>query len=260
MNNTEKKYHIALGIMIFLFVIFIGIIIAWALGYISFNKTNARNEISHINDTDLKDNSTNLDNSQHTTNHITNDTTQNNNSNSSNTNYGLYESSNANDFLTEMAITPRGLCVFSSQTLDIGNITSTSNTEIIANISNTNFTIKLLNPNNISCYFGTGENNKYAMKKNINNGITNSIRTNQKVLPGIYLSDDGIAEFIFLKSNVFIYGAQEVLSGTYSINGNTITLNYKDNALAKDVITINNTENLTFKNGGNASINLKLLK
>ena len=38
--NNEKKQNIILGLMIFLFVIFISIIIAWALGYISINKAN----------------------------------------------------------------------------------------------------------------------------------------------------------------------------------------------------------------------------
>lgn len=38
--NSEKKQNIILGMMIFLFVIFIAIIVAWALGYISINKSN----------------------------------------------------------------------------------------------------------------------------------------------------------------------------------------------------------------------------
>lgn len=38
--NSEKKQNIILGMMIFLFVIFISIIVAWALGYISVNKSN----------------------------------------------------------------------------------------------------------------------------------------------------------------------------------------------------------------------------
>lgn len=37
MMNKEKKQNAILGVMIFLFVVFVGVTIAWGLGYITMN-------------------------------------------------------------------------------------------------------------------------------------------------------------------------------------------------------------------------------
>lgn len=57
--NSKRKQNIILGLMIFLFVIFISIMIAWALGYISINKVNTETSKTEENmkDTTVKSDS-----------------------------------------------------------------------------------------------------------------------------------------------------------------------------------------------------------
>lgn len=255
--EKDKKYNVILGLMIFFFVLVVGISLAWGLS--SINKSSKGIEIEKQNSNIVTEN-INTEN-QESTNNIISDDKESQKEEKNKTNYGLYNDGS----ICEMAITPGGLVVYGAQDREIGWVETKNDTKFTAKFDYYNMDINIVDLDTINYAEPYEESSRIITLNKVNNvGVIISKRTNEKVLPGVYVrEDDSGEEIILFDSGAFYCNSFEVDGGMYQIENNVIKLNADNKEAYNDAneLVIKDNETLIWKyTDGSYGPTLKLVR